>query len=604
MKGNSLFKKIGAIATTAAMLASLGVTGFAANSPSSSNANTGVRVGTPTVTPVDGKAGLYEVSVDYTVTATHEIGVTMLAYASTLGTSLGEDAVTSGYVHSETNPKMKIVGVDQKNASEDTDDTFTAGETGTFTFYVSTTAETYGSQIQMKPGQKGIVLLSGDGANGANGAFFSIPAPAGVVSSVGSITTKIDYPSYVSDDEKLESIKAGALAALGTTGVVVTVGEKEVDPDTVDTIAVTADFAGTHDTEVKKTTEGGYKLVITLKSDVTTANSKYKLTTDTDIEIPLTNVTATALLAETVSVKGNVEGFKLELSAAERGEKELAVAIADKIEATGLIFTGNDGSVEVNTTTDEDLAVTVDESNTFNGYGEYTVTFTVGAGTYTGKNGEVSFNSAIGGSVKVNYKEEDTRWTLSSAVAKNGDTDVTTAEVTLGDNEEKTTVTAVVNAVKDSITNIAVTGTDTNNDPKNEVWDKSTASDWKVYASTDTEKTNELSGDLEAGTYIVEATVANTVVANGSTTISITVTVKEAGPQWACGDVNHDGNVTAFDAAAIARFKAGIAGYEYVETNKTEADVNNDNNITAFDAAVIARHKAGIAGYETLPYTP
>ena len=43
MKGKSLFKKIGAIATTAAMLASVGVTGFATDpKPAGDNDNKGI----------------------------------------------------------------------------------------------------------------------------------------------------------------------------------------------------------------------------------------------------------------------------------------------------------------------------------------------------------------------------------------------------------------------------------------------------------------------------------------------------------------------------------------------------------------------------------
>lgn len=487
MKGNSLFKKIGAIATTTAMLASLGVTGFAAtNSPSSSNANTGVTVGTPTVTSVEGKAGLYEVSVGYTVTAgaTHEIGVTMLAYASTtLGESLGEGHVTSGYVHSETNPKMKIVGVDQKNASEDTDDTFTAGETGTFTFYVDTTG-TY-EQIQMKPGQTGIVLLSGDGAVGANGAFFSIPADEGKVSGSYSITDAIFYPSYVSDDEKKESIKESALAALGTTGVVVTVGEKAVDPDTEDTIAVTEGFARSHNTAVEETAEGVYTLVITLKSDVTTANSKYKLTTGTPIAISLTNVNV-ALSATDVS---RADSSNLSVSKNERKEAgDLKAAMADKIVSAGLVFTDGTNSVTVNsgtnvvTVTNYVAPTTGDDDGDGYKLGDYVVTFTVNAGNYTGKNGEVSLETA-----------------------KEGNT--------------------------------------------------------------------------------------------------VTINYTAAGPQWACGDVDHKNGVNEFDATAILRYLAGgYDGYDYVAERTYEADTDGKNGITEFDATTILRYLAGgYPGYETLP---
>lgn len=63
------------------------------------------------------------------------------------------------------------------------------------------------------------------------------------------------------------------------------------------------------------------------------------------------------------------------------------------------------------------------------------------------------------------------------------------------------------------------------------------------------------------------------------------------------GDVNADHEVTSYDCVYIARWVAGIEGYDLREE---VAEVSGDGMVDAYDCVYLARHIAGISGYEEL----
>ena len=63
------------------------------------------------------------------------------------------------------------------------------------------------------------------------------------------------------------------------------------------------------------------------------------------------------------------------------------------------------------------------------------------------------------------------------------------------------------------------------------------------------------------------------------------------------GDVNADEVVDSYDCVYIARWIAGIPGYDLEEK---VAEVSGDEIVDAYDCVYLARHIAGIPGYEEL----
>lgn len=185
MKQNNLLKKVGSVVTTAAMLASLGTTGFADNADKGYQEGNGINIKSVTVTQVAKSDTLFNVEVEYEGDATNNIGVTMLTYAKH-GTKLNSYAA-----YDDT---MQIVAVDQhSNPAEKK-----------FSFKV-TTSQADGNAIYMEQGNAGIVAISGDGVTGLSAAKVVIPkstvyATKGVIEDAVSINIAAN-----ANDEKVKT---------------------------------------------------------------------------------------------------------------------------------------------------------------------------------------------------------------------------------------------------------------------------------------------------------------------------------------------------------------------------------------------------------------
>lgn len=251
MKQNNLLKKVGSVVTTAAMLASLGTTGFAANGEVLQSGSLGITGVTVTQSKT---SSVYDVKVDYsTNNITNNIGVTMLTYAKTNG----EDV--TGYTAYD-GEDMKIVSVDQNG-------------TGASSFSFKITTDSANSGIYMQPGQVGIVAISGDGVTGLTAAKIEMPvAPVtatGITATIGEIKVEVD--ANLKNEKVLEAVAAEAKRVIGsTTEATVVSGSSNVGKVTIDPEWVSAKEVGTD-----------YKAVVTVP-----ANTAVTKTGKAEVNVP------------------------------------------------------------------------------------------------------------------------------------------------------------------------------------------------------------------------------------------------------------------------------------------------------------------------------
>lgn len=188
MKVNNLLKRIGSVVTTAAMLATLGTTGFAADPTPYGGSLKGDKIKITNVTRDAKENGVYEFTINYDSGSAgnqNSIGVTMLAYVMKdrdADVSVGTEDNKTAY-----NPeKMQIVGVNQETQ---------AAQGGTIKFAVATSkdATKLENAMVMKPGQEGLVMIGGDNTTPAI-AKFSIPDAAKpiVAVTVSKVEGKLD----------------------------------------------------------------------------------------------------------------------------------------------------------------------------------------------------------------------------------------------------------------------------------------------------------------------------------------------------------------------------------------------------------------------------
>lgn len=185
MKVNNLLKRIGSVVTTAAMLATLGTTGFAADPTPYVGSLKGNNITITNVTRNAKGNGVYEFTINYdsgSAANQNSIGVTMLTYVmkNRSDLPLGSTVENSKY---NVDGSMQIVGVNQEKQTS---------QSGTIKFAVATSENPDGDMV-MKPGQKGLVMIGGDNTTPAV-AEFSIPDAAKpiVAVTVSKVEGKLD----------------------------------------------------------------------------------------------------------------------------------------------------------------------------------------------------------------------------------------------------------------------------------------------------------------------------------------------------------------------------------------------------------------------------
>lgn len=168
MKVNNLLKRIGSVVTTAAMLATLGTTGFAADPVDvTGTKNDGSNIKITSVKRTDMGSGVYKFTIGYDsedASKQNSIGVTMLTYVMS-----DRSGISAGTAYNDST--MQIVGVNQETQTN---------TTGNIEFSVATSEDSSAlssNALLMTSGQKGLVMIGGDNTTPAV-AEFSIPAAA------------------------------------------------------------------------------------------------------------------------------------------------------------------------------------------------------------------------------------------------------------------------------------------------------------------------------------------------------------------------------------------------------------------------------------------
>jgi len=185
MKVNNLLKRIGSVVTTAAMLATLGTTGFAADPVDvTGTKNDGSNIKITSVKRTDMGSGVYKFTIGYDsedASKQNSIGVTMLTYVKS-----DRSGISAGTAYNDST--MQIVGVNQETQTN---------TTGNIEFSVATSEDSSALSsndlLIMTSGQKGLVMIGGDNTTPAV-AEFSIPAAAKpiVAVTVSKVEGKLD----------------------------------------------------------------------------------------------------------------------------------------------------------------------------------------------------------------------------------------------------------------------------------------------------------------------------------------------------------------------------------------------------------------------------
>ena len=173
MKVNNLLKRIGSVVTTAAMLATLGTTGFAADPVDvTGTKNDGSNIKITSVKRTDMGSGVYKFTIGYDsedASKQNSIGVTMLTYVMS-----DRSGISAGTTYNDST--MQIVGVNQETQTN---------TTGNIEFSVATSEDSSAlssNALLMTSGQKGLVMIGGDNTTPAV-AEFSIPAASWTIAS-------------------------------------------------------------------------------------------------------------------------------------------------------------------------------------------------------------------------------------------------------------------------------------------------------------------------------------------------------------------------------------------------------------------------------------
>lgn len=207
MKVNNLLKRIGSVVTTAAMLATLGTTGFAYNPTNGiTDSGTDITINSVSVAPVTGATDVYKVTAGYTATKEQSVGVTMLTYAMTARDaekSVSDVNITNvstdGKVTSGAGVNMPIIGIDQ-NAKT------VANGTGTFEFTFTTDDGNGSNKYYIAPGKTAIMFISGDNVSAKAAFSFNAPWTANKVEEVTFGT--VNYTLGESDSAITDKVKA------------------------------------------------------------------------------------------------------------------------------------------------------------------------------------------------------------------------------------------------------------------------------------------------------------------------------------------------------------------------------------------------------------
>lgn len=350
MKVNNLLKRIGSVVATAAMLATLGTTGFAANPYEHSLAEGNIKITNVTRDAKDN--GVYEFTINYESEADkmNSIGVTMLTYVmkDRSDLSLGSTVENSKY---NVDGSMQIVGVNQEKQTS---------QGGTIKFAVATSEDSSAlssNALLMTSGQKGLVMIGGDNTTPAV-AEFSIPAASWTIASATVNPVSGASVSNIAYNTSVENINKAVFAYINNVtaenGAKTATLTKKTSVDKFDGITIKnstgADYAPGK--------VGNFTVTIPLSNFVIPADSGATIGTGETDKKTVTVEISVAKDAWTASTANTTVGTNNTISVAE-GADEAAIIAA--IKASSIVL--GDGSRQYTLSETEKSALAIAKVN-------------------------------------------------------------------------------------------------------------------------------------------------------------------------------------------------------------------------------------------------
>lgn len=423
MKVNNLLKRIGSVVTTAAMLATLGTTGFAADPVDvTGTKNDGSNIKITSVKRTDMGSGVYKFTIGYDsedASKQNSIGVTMLTYVMS-----DRSGISAGTAYNDST--MQIVGVNQETQTN---------TTGNIEFSVATSEDSSAlssNALLMTSGQKGLVMIGGDNTTPAV-AEFSIPAASWTIASAtvvsSSTLSSFVYNTSVEDINKavfayIDNVTAGNGAKTATL-------TKKTGADKFDSITITKK-GDANNTPYAQGSVGEFVVTIPLSNFVIPADSGATIGTGETDKKTVTVEISVAKDAWTASAANTTVGTNNTISVAEGADK---AAIEAAIKASSIVL--GDGSRQYTLSETEKNALTIEKVNDTT----YRVAF---AASYDGdtqivtatgltKDVTVTFTQNVASEISLVTKGSDDAytaytWNAESVKIKSDVTDVTEIE--------------------------------------------------------------------------------------------------------------------------------------------------------------------------------
>ena len=556
MKVNNLFKKVGSVITTAALLGTLGITAFA----DETTATGGISI-TSVNAVQKGSSDVYDVTVNYKTTKANTVGMTLLVYKN----SDNKTDLTTGSYNGES---MQIIGINQDAAVSGSSDSATEGH---FTFSV-TTNSTDANNYYLQKGTKALIAVSGDQCTPDYATLMIEKDPVVVDSeaklSLGDVSIPADKTIADELTEKAQEDGTGPMLTSGGTDTGVKLPLKDI------TLTWTPPESGSGE----GTWTGRVTLTPAQFNDLKIGGVK----ANGNVTVTVTaNVTRTAVPADKVSsvveltaVQGNNNTFTKTYTA-DKGTDETAIKTAlfnnktatiSKDNVTGTVTLSGDWAVLKDTTYDKDK----DENQDL----VYEVTIpqvaTVTGITYPDNN----YLTIPAAGLKFTVNVTVSRTQYIGAITIEGAPTSIEVSSTATDKEIKDSLNE---AIKNATIKIDGTAADTTK----------ITMDWVI---TKTDEGVPTSAKLHVSA--VDSSLGNLPAEGIDVEPSIGITVKQ-GSKYALGDLNGDGVINALDAGEVMK-KFFNSSYEFKDKSgdvidDINAKLNMDNVINALDAGEVMK---------------
>lgn len=576
MKNFSILKKLGAAAVSAAMLASVGTVGFAADMAADNPADGKIAINNIAVTKrADGANKIYDVAVSYTTTVPDTADITMLAYVGKKGGSEFTE-VKQESIQNYADATMEIVGVEQENNGE---------LDGTMTFSVTDNAN---ANINVNNNLIAIVKLGGEGVDAPAAAIVNLDdrkIATKIITDFGDITVK---RSAITNDADAAKKAVEAKLTDGKVAVADAAGNKIADV----AATVTAPTPGYDSSNTAEQT-----LVYTVTVDSASTDDyviKSPIVETVNVTVPAQVQVASAKLN---SVTGNIvfEGGagKTETDVKTR-IKNQTVNLYSSAEQTAENLIGTYPLTNI-----DDASIVAVDNTAFDSTAtqDYDITYEVTLPEGVILDGDAAIPAGIKAEivVKVTFKS----FTVDPAKTKllKDGVDVTnTAVIEIEAADAENAIAKVKEALK--AYNARVYPAD--NDPNASEF--SNGVKWNTDWDTDTSVKNEAGDYTVTGTLSKGQSVGNLPEGTTELTVSVSVKVKSTGVEYILGDVNGNGRIQTNDWMAILNYLNGTYSENLPEkiedTSKwsihyAAADVNSNGRIQTNDWMAILNYING-----------